>query len=91
MLCLIVSDSFVTPWTVAHQAPLNTGFSRQEYWRGLPFPSAGDLPRPGIEPRISWVSCIGRQILYHRATWEALNVKVSKINLLKDSYQANSK
>ena len=36
---------------VAHQAPLSTGFSRQEYWSGLPFPSPGDLPDPGIEPR----------------------------------------
>ena len=39
------------PWTVAHQAPPSMGFSRQEYWRGLPFPSLGDLPDPGIEPR----------------------------------------
>ena len=45
-----MSDSFVTPWTVAHQAPLSMGFSRQEYWSGLPFPSPGDLPDPGIEP-----------------------------------------
>ena len=44
---------FVTPspWTVAHQAPPSMGFSRQEYWSGLPFPSPGDLPYPGIEPR----------------------------------------
>ena len=41
---------FVTPWTVAHQAPLSMGFSRQEYWSGSPFPSPGDLPIPGIEP-----------------------------------------
>ena len=40
---------FVTPWTVAHQAP-SMGFSRQEYWSGLPFPSPGDLPDPEIEP-----------------------------------------
>ena len=42
---------FVTPWTVAYQAPLSMGFSRQEYWSGLPFPSPGDLPDPGVEPR----------------------------------------
>ena len=42
--------TLVTPWTVAHQAPLSVGFSRQEYWSGLPFPSPGDLPNPGIEP-----------------------------------------
>ena len=39
------------PWTVAHQAPPSMGFSRQEFWSGLPFPSPGDLPDPGIEPR----------------------------------------
>ena len=42
---------FATPGTVAYQAPLPMGFSRQEYWNGLPFPSPGDLPDPGIEPR----------------------------------------
>ena len=41
----------MTPWTVAHQAPLSLGFSRQEHWSGLPWPSAGDLLNPGIEPR----------------------------------------
>ena len=41
---------FATPWTVAYQAPSSMGFSRQEYWSGLPFPSPGDLPDPGIEP-----------------------------------------
>ena len=38
------------PWTIAYQAPPSLGFSRQKYWRGLPFPSPGDLPNPGIEP-----------------------------------------
>ena len=42
---------FVTPWTVARQAPLSVEFPRQEYWSGLPFPSSGDLPDPGIKPR----------------------------------------
>ena len=41
---------FATPWTVAYQAPLSMGFYRQECWSGLPFPSPGDLPNPGIEP-----------------------------------------
>ena len=41
---------FATPWTVAHQASPSMGFSRQEYWSGLPFPSPGDLPDPGTEP-----------------------------------------
>ena len=44
---------FVTPWTVVYQAPLTMGFSRQEYWSGQPFPSPGDLPSPGLEPRSS--------------------------------------
>ena len=41
---------FTTPWTVVYQASPSMGFSRQEYWSGLPFPSPGDLPDPGIEP-----------------------------------------
>ena len=45
-LCL----TFVTPLTVAHQAPQSIGFSRQKYWSGLPFPFPGDLPNPGIKP-----------------------------------------
>ena len=44
------SRSSVTPWTVAHPAPLSMGFSRQESWSGLPFPSPRDLPYPAIEP-----------------------------------------
>ena len=50
--CSVLSNS-VTPWTVAHKAPLSVGFSRQEYWRGLPFPMPGDLPNPGIVPKSS--------------------------------------
>ena len=46
----VVSDSVIS-WTIAHQASLSVEFSRQEYWSGLPFPSPGDLPDPGIEPR----------------------------------------
>ena len=42
---------FATPWTVAYQAPPSMGFFRQEYWSGFPFPSPGDLPNPGVEPR----------------------------------------
>ena len=50
-----------TPWTIARQAPLSVGFSRQEYWSGLPIPSLGDLPDPGIQ--MTLLQC--RQILYH--------------------------
>ena len=42
---------FVTPWTVVYHTPPSMGFSRQQYWSGLPFPSPGDLPDPGVEPR----------------------------------------
>ena len=51
--CCLVSNCvqiFVTPWTIARQAPLSTGFPKQEYWSGLPFPSLGDLPNPRTEP-----------------------------------------
>ena len=50
-VCISCVQLFATPWTVAHQAPTSMGFSRQEYWSGLPFASPGDLPNPGIEPR----------------------------------------
>ena len=46
----VISNSLATPWTVAYQAPLSLGFSRQEYWSRLPFSSPGDLPDPGIKP-----------------------------------------
>ena len=45
-----MSDSFSTPWTIAHQAPLSMGFSKQEHRTGLPFPPSGDLPNPRMEP-----------------------------------------
>ena len=41
---------FMTPWAAAHQAPLSMGFSRQEYWNGLSFPTSGDLSNPGVKP-----------------------------------------
>ena len=57
---------FAAPWTVAYQAPPSMGFSRQEYWSRVPFPSTGDLPNPGIEPGSpAWQAD-------SLATWEAL-------------------
>ena len=52
MMCLysVIYESFVTPWTVTCQASLSMGFRRQGYWSGVPFPSPGDLPDPGIKP-----------------------------------------
>ena len=74
----VVSDSF-DPWTVARQAPLSMGFSRQEYWGQLPFPSPGDLPDPEIEPT---VSCTAGRLFTVCATREAevgSNVRLCKL------------
>ena len=60
-----MSDSFVTPWTVAHQAPLSMGFPRQEYWCELPCPTPGDLPDPGIK-HASPASAGGFLLLQHQ-------------------------
>ena len=59
-LCLTV-----TLWTVVRQALLSMGFSRQEYWHGFPCPPPGDLPDPGIEPRVTCVSCIAGRFFTH--------------------------
>ena len=59
---------FAAPWTVACQVPESIEFSSQESWSGLPFPTPGNLPYPGIKPH---VSCLGEQIHYHWATLEA--------------------
>ena len=61
----IMFDSFVTPWTIPHQAPRSMGFSRQEYWSGLPFASPGDLARDRTH-----ISCIAGGFFTNRATWE---------------------
>ena len=63
---------FVTLWTVVHQAPLSTGFSRQEYWQGLPFPSPGDLPNPGLEATSLMTPEMAGGFFTTSATWEAL-------------------
>ena len=62
---------FAIPWTVAHQAPLSTGLSRQEYWRGLPLPTPGDLPNPGIEPTSLTSPALAGRFFTTSATWEA--------------------
>ena len=56
---------FVTPRTIARQAPLSMGFSRQEYWSGLPFPPPGESFQPRDQTLNSYASCIGRWVLYH--------------------------
>ena len=62
---LICVQLFATPWTVVHQAPLSMGFSRQEYWNGLPCPPPGDLPDSGIKPTSLISTRTGRQALYY--------------------------
>ena len=62
---------FATQWTVACQNPLSMGFSRQEYWSGLPCPPPGDHPHLRIELVSAYVSCIASRFFTHWATWEA--------------------
>ena len=63
---------FLTPWTLAHQAPLSMGFSRQECWSRLPFPSPEDLPDPGIEPASLVSPALASRFCTTSTTWEAL-------------------
>ena len=71
--CLVLSlvQLFATPWTGTCQAPLLMGFSRQKYWSGLPFPSPGDLPHPGIEPMSPVSLAPAGDFFTTRANWEA--------------------
>ena len=62
---------FETPWTVALQAPLSMGFSRQEHWSGLPCPPPEDLPDAGIEPVVLMSPALAGEFLTNSATWEA--------------------
>ena len=62
---------FATPWTVAHQAPLSMGFSRQEYWNGLPCLPPGDLPDPGIEPECLMSPALAGKFFTTSTRWEA--------------------
>ena len=62
---------FTTPWTVTCQAPLSMGFSREEYWRGLPCSPSGDLPDSGIEPESLISPALGGRFFTTSATWQA--------------------
>ena len=64
-------ELFVTPWTVAHQAPLSTGFSRQEYWSGLPCPPPGALPYLGIKSTSLTSPALAGGFFTTNTTWEA--------------------
>ena len=61
----------VTLWTIARQAPLSMGFSRQEYWSGLPCPPPGDLPNPGIKPESLMSPALVGRFFTTISTWEA--------------------
>ena len=73
---------FATSWTVAHEAPLSMGFSRQEHWSGLPCPSPGDLPNPGIKS-VSLTSTLAGGCFIISATQKERN----SLNLMKDIYK----
>ena len=62
------------PVDFGRQAPVSMGFSRQEYWSGLPFPPPGDLPDPGIEPNSLTSSALANQLFSTSGTWEALTL-----------------
>ena len=70
---------FAILWTVAHQAPLSMGFSRQEYWSGLPCPPPGDLPNPGIEPASLMYPALAGGFFTTIATWVALLIGYTPI------------
>ena len=69
--CFSCIQLFETLWTVARQAPLSMGFSRQEYWSGLPFPPPGDFPVLGIEPEFLMSPALAGKFFTTSATWEA--------------------
>ena len=76
--CCLVAKSCLTlgtPWAIARKAPLSTGCPRQEYWSGLSFPSPGDFPNPGMNPRLLHY----RWFLYHWATWGVLTVPENQV------------
>ena len=74
-----------TPWTIACWAPLSMGFSRQEFWSGLPFPSPGDLPDPGIEPMSPMSPAWASGFFTTSATWEAPHTVYTSQLSIKDS------
>ena len=72
--CFIHVQFFTTLWSIAHQAPLSMGFSRQEYWSGLPFPLLGDFPNPGVESKPLISPALAGRFFTTGGTWEALQL-----------------
>ena len=79
----VVPNSFAMPWNVAHPAPLSMGFPRQEYWSGLPFPSPGDLPNPGIKLTSSALAG-GFFFFFNHWTWGAQGTVVVIYMLIEE-------
>ena len=71
LICFSHAGLFVNLWTVAHQAPLSMGFYKQEYWSGLPFPSPGHRPNPGITPMSLTSPALAGGFFATSSTWEA--------------------
>ena len=84
----VLSDSFATLRTVACQASLSMGFPRPEYWSGLPFPSPGDLPNPGIEPESFMSPALAFRFFTTCASWEApyMNIIISICSMMSDFF-----
>ena len=74
---------FATPWTIAHQASLSIGFSRQECWSRLPCPPPGDLPDPGTEPTTLKSPALAGKLFTTSTTWEALEEREATRNDIK--------
>ena len=80
-----MSDSHNCMDCIAHQAPLSMGFSRQEYWKKLPFPSPGDLPNPGIEPRSPALQADSLQTELRGRPLSQQDVTTKKVQLFSDN------
>ena len=71
--------TFCGPWIVAHQAPLSMALSRQEYWSGLPSPTVGDLPDPGIQPTSLASPALAGRFITNTATWETFHCSGERV------------
>ena len=89
--CISCVPLFAIPWTVAHQAPLSRGFSRQEYWSGLPYPPPRDLPNPRVELASSMSPALAGRFSTTNATWEALYEEYIMQNAALDDSQTEIK
>ena len=86
----VTSDRlFVTPWSVARQAPLSIGFFKQEYESGLPRPPPGDLPNPGIEPKTLTSSALEGRVFTTSTTWKATQHQLPSTGWLKTAFPSS--